>query len=78
MSDDQPPPESPPEPPTSPSPDGHLPGSSFWPFLLAIGIAMSLIGVITKVPVVVIGLIITLVSLGGWIREARHEYRSLP
>jgi hypothetical protein len=39
---------------------------------------MSLIGVITKVPVVVIGLIITLVSLGGWIREARHEYRSLP
>jgi hypothetical protein len=34
--------------------------------------------VITKLEVVIVGLIILLVSLGGWIREARHEYRSLP
>lgn len=56
----------------------HLPGPSFWPFLLALGIAMSLIGVITKPEVVAIGLLLTLVSLAGWIREARHDYRSLP
>ncbi|HVB13205.1 MAG TPA: cytochrome c oxidase subunit 4 [Candidatus Dormibacteraeota bacterium] len=56
----------------------HLPGPSFWPFLLAVGVAMSLIGVITKVEVVAGGLIIVLVSLTGWIREATHEYRSLP
>ncbi|HVC39536.1 MAG TPA: cytochrome c oxidase subunit 4 [Candidatus Dormibacteraeota bacterium] len=68
------------ETPESPSAEeSHtLPGPSFWPFLLALGIATSLIGVITKVEVVAIGLILTLVSLGGWIREARHEYRSLP
>jgi hypothetical protein len=56
----------------------HLPGPSFWPILLAIGIAMSLIGVITKIEVVAVGLVIVLVSLFGWVREARHEYRSLP
>jgi hypothetical protein len=43
-----------------------------------VGIAMSLIGVITKIEVVVIGLVIVLASLAGWVREARHEYRSLP
>ena len=55
----------------------HLPGPSFWPVLLAVGVAMSLIGVITKVEVVVIGLIILVVALGGWIRDARRDYRSL-
>ncbi len=55
----------------------HLPGPSFWPVLLAVGVAMSLIGVITKVVVVVIGLIILVVALGGWIRDARRDYRSL-
>ncbi|HUY57437.1 MAG TPA: cytochrome c oxidase subunit 4 [Candidatus Micrarchaeaceae archaeon] len=55
----------------------HLPAPSFWPILLAIGIATSLIGVITKVEVAIVGVIILVVSLGGWVREARHEYRSL-
>jgi hypothetical protein len=74
--------EAPPSPETPELPHGdgtpHLPGPSFWPFLLAVGFATSLIGVITKIEVVVIGLIILLASLVGWVREARHEYRSLP
>ncbi len=55
----------------------HLPSPSFWPFLLAIGVAMSLVGVITKPAVVVIGLVILLGSLGGWVRDARRDYRAL-
>ncbi|HVD02579.1 MAG TPA: cytochrome c oxidase subunit 4 [Candidatus Dormibacteraeota bacterium] len=55
----------------------HLPGPSFWPALLAVGVAMSLIGVITKLVVVITGLVILLVALGGWIRDARREYRAL-
>lgn len=73
------------QPPTLDVPEGHhgdasphQPGPSFWPFLLAVGIATSLIGVITKIEVVVIGLVIVATSLAGWVREARHEYRSLP
>ncbi|MGH7666109.1 MAG: aa3-type cytochrome oxidase subunit IV [Candidatus Dormibacteria bacterium] len=67
------------ESPTSPAgPGAHtVPGPSFWPILLAIGIAMSLIGVITQIAVVVIGLVLVVASLVGWIREARNEYRSL-
>jgi hypothetical protein len=55
----------------------HLPGPSFWPVLLALGISMSLIGVITKLAVLIIGLLIALIALGGWIREARRDYREL-
>ena len=66
-----------PEEEHEPAGEEHLPGPSFWPVLLAVGVAMSLIGVITKVVVVVIGLIILVVALGGWIRDARRDYRSL-
>ena len=55
----------------------HLPGPSFWPVLLALGISMSLIGVITKLAVLIIGLVITVVALSGWIRDARRDYREL-
>ena len=68
------------EMPVSSPPDNphHLPGPSFWPILLAVGFATTMIGVITKLEVVIVGLIILVVSLGGWIRDARHDYRSLP
>ena len=56
----------------------ELPGPSFWPILLALGVTMSMIGVITKLVVVIIGLVIVVGSLGGWIRDARSEYRALP
>jgi hypothetical protein len=78
MSDESQPPAPGPENPAPGEPAEHLPASSFWPFTLALGIAMSLIGVITKVEVVIIGLTITVVSLIGWIRQARIEYRALP
>ncbi|HVA21446.1 MAG TPA: cytochrome c oxidase subunit 4 [Candidatus Micrarchaeia archaeon] len=55
----------------------HLPPPSYWPIVLAVGMAMALIGVITQYVVVAIGLLITLVALAGWIRDARREYRSL-
>ncbi|MGH7639639.1 MAG: aa3-type cytochrome oxidase subunit IV [Candidatus Dormibacteria bacterium] len=68
------------EPPKGPTGEAEheVPGPSFWPFVLAIGVAMALIGVITKLEVVIIGLIIIVVSIGGWIRAARREYRALP
>ncbi len=72
---------------SSPAPDAghgseaghgiHMPPPSFWPIVLALGIAMALIGVITKYVVLAIGLLVTIVSVVGWIRDARREYRSL-
>ena len=58
-------------------PDDHLPGPSFWPVVLAFGVAMSLVGTITKYAVLIIGLIIVVVALAGWIRSARRDYSRL-
>ncbi|MGH7609203.1 MAG: aa3-type cytochrome oxidase subunit IV [Candidatus Dormibacteria bacterium] len=63
--------------PPAPAPHGG-PGPSFWPALLAVGVAMALVGVITRAVVVIIGLVIVIVSLVGWVRDARHDYRELP
>jgi putative Mn2+ efflux pump MntP len=45
--------------------------------MLAVGVAMSLVGTITKYEVLIIGLIIVVVALGGWIRSASREYHRL-
>ena len=66
-----------PAPPGSHEGGEHMPSPSFWPFVLALGVSMSLIGVITKPAVVVIGLVVLLVSLGAWARDARRDYRGL-
>jgi len=66
-----------PAPPGAHEVGEHLPSPSFWPFVLAIGVTMSLIGVITKPAVLVIGLVVLLVSLGAWVRDARRDYRGL-
>ena len=56
----------------------HIPGPSAHPILLAIGVTVALLGV-TMGPIVWIpGVIITLMVLVAWIRDARHEYEHLP
>ena len=51
---------------------------SIWPFLLDLGLAMALFGlIITGRPLIVIGGVIFVVSLAGWIREARADFSRL-
>lgn len=51
---------------------------SIWPFLLDLGLAMALFGlIITGRPLIVIGGVIFVVALTGWIREARADYARL-
>jgi Flp pilus assembly protein TadB len=56
----------------------HMPEPSGLPFALAIGITITLVGVITWLPVLIIGAIITLTVLFRWIRSAREEMAELP
>jgi hypothetical protein len=56
----------------------HMPEPSYLPFTLAIGITISLVGILTGIYVVVIGVIIVLVVLVRWIRSARAELADLP
>jgi len=51
---------------------------SIWPFLLDLGLVMMLFGwIIIGQFLVVIGAVIFVVALTGWIREARTEFSNL-
>lgn len=58
----------------------HMPPNSYWPLVASVGTAGVLLGLIsiTTNPVVfVIGLLILVVGVGGWIKDARTEYNEL-
>jgi len=61
-------------------PEIHLPASSFWPIVLAFGMALIAIGVVSTVIVSIVGVVVLLVAIAGWTlenratgQEAHHE-----
>jgi len=56
----------------------HLPGPSYQPVTLALGLALAITGVVIFPPMTVIGLAIVLVTLYMWIRDTRRQVRELP
>jgi hypothetical protein len=56
----------------------HLPGPSYQPVVLAFGLTLAITGVILFPIVAVIGGVIALVALIGWIRDTRREISELP
>ena len=56
----------------------HFPEPSYMPFVLALGITIALVGILTGIVVSAIGLIIVLTVLFRWIRSARAEMADLP
>jgi hypothetical protein len=63
------------EPPTEAI---HMPEPSYLPPVLALGLTIALVGILTWLPVIIIGAIIVLVTLVRWIRLARAEFNELP
>jgi hypothetical protein len=58
----------------------HMPPNSYWPLVTSIGVAASLVGVVSldSTPLIIaIGLIVLLVGVGGWVKDARKEYSEL-
>jgi hypothetical protein len=56
----------------------HLPGPSFQPVVLALGLTLAITGVVIFHALTVIGLVIVLVTLYMWIRDSRRDIRELP
>ena len=56
----------------------HLPGPSYQPVVLAFGLALAVTGVVLFPIVAIIGGVIALVALIGWIRDTRREISELP
>jgi hypothetical protein len=56
----------------------HMPEPSLVPILNAVGLSLAIVGLTISVLVTVVGLVIFLVTLVRWIRDARHEISELP
>ena len=52
-----------------------------WPILLDLGVVTALVGLIffggTRSPLIVVGAVLAVVALLGWLRDARAEFRKL-
>jgi hypothetical protein len=51
----------------------HLVKRTYWPMILALGIAFLLWGVISNLFVSIIGLILFVLAGANWVRELRHD-----
>ena len=56
----------------------HLPGPSIQPLLLAVGITIGLVGVTTFLPLVIAGVILSVLVIVSWVRQTRREIDELP
>jgi hypothetical protein len=56
----------------------HLPGGSIQPLLLAVGIAMSIVGITTSIVIVIAGVILSVVVIARWIADTRRDMSELP
>jgi len=56
----------------------HLPEPSLVPILNAVGVALALVGLTISYVITVVGLVLFLVTLVRWIRDATHEMSELP
>lgn len=52
-------------------PEIHLPSPSFWPIVLAFGMALIASGVIWSIFISIVGVVVLLVSIAGWALENR-------
>ncbi|TMD09379.1 MAG: hypothetical protein E6J01_02005 [Chloroflexi bacterium] len=62
---------------SGPHPGMHVSPGSWWPLTMAIGVALTLTGLVINRVAMVIGIVIGLASLGLWVRDARREFREL-
>jgi hypothetical protein len=56
----------------------HLPPPSIWPLVLALGITFLLTGLVLTPILLGLGVLLTVVSLALWVRDAFRQYRELP
>ena len=56
----------------------HLPPPSIWPPVLAVGIALLLIGIVLNLVIAIIGAVVSVAAIAFWVRDARHEFTALP
>ena len=59
-------------------PEIHLPAPSFWPIVLAFGLALIAVGVVSTIFVSIAGVVVLLVAIAGWTLENRVDGQEAP
>jgi hypothetical protein len=54
-------------------PPEKMPEPTFWPAALALGTVLLLWGIVTSFVVGMVGFILLVFSIAGWLQEMRHE-----
>lgn len=54
----------------------NLPEPTYWPFFLAFGITFLLWGILSSWLISVIGMIVLIIALGGWMSDLYHELKN--
>jgi plastocyanin len=60
-----------------PPPGVHMPGPSWRPLLASLALAVLFFGLVFGGALLVVGLLMLVISLLGWLADARHEYRDV-
>lgn len=56
----------------------HLPGPTYLPVIVAVGIMIAVVGVVQSWILVALGLIVTVVAVWRWIGDTRRDMGELP
>ena len=56
----------------------HLPGPTFLPVFMAVGITLGVIGITINFIISIVGAVVFLVTLVRWLREVRRDMSELP
>ena len=56
----------------------HLPGPSYLPVVVALGITIVVVGVVLSPLIVAVGALIALIAIVRWVRETRRDMSELP
>ncbi len=59
----------------TPPQGGHIPEPTYMPVVMALGVMCLLWGIITTYLISLVGLVLFVVALWGWIGGLRREYR---
>ena len=51
----------------------HLPGPTIWPFVCGAGVGLLAFGMLTSLVFSLLGLLLIVRSLAGWVEELRRE-----
>jgi plastocyanin len=64
-----------PQPPQAPPLGVHLPGPTFRPFVLSLGLAFLFLGLVFPGWILLFGIVFVIVPCLGWLNDARKEFR---